>query len=125
MQLKNSKSKRMGNTSSAIVPSSSLYPTIPKYSQPALKRRIVAEKMAPFGTIVDLQLFKQDAVECPICFNKYSLVNNTVHNCITQRCCGQPICSDCFLQFAREEKRDWNEVECPYCCGIGFGIVYM
>ncbi|KAJ7582820.1 hypothetical protein C8J56DRAFT_791635 [Mycena floridula] len=62
------------------------------------------------------------AVECPICFLYYP--PNINHS----RCCGQAICTECFVQIKRSEPTTTHLVSepaaCPYCVQDNFGIVY-
>ncbi|KXS15180.1 hypothetical protein M427DRAFT_32629 [Gonapodya prolifera JEL478] len=56
-------------------------------------------------------------IECPICFLYYP------RNINRARCCGQPICTECFVQI----KRDGTSGEiasCPFCVEPDFGITY-
>lgn len=62
------------------------------------------------------------ALECPICFLYYP--PNINHS----RCCGQAICTECFVQIKRTEPTTTHLVSepaaCPYCVQDNFGIVY-
>lgn len=90
------------------------------------------------GQPLEVFLYK-DASECPICFLTYPpYLNHT-------RCCGQPICSECFVQIKRpdphypeghnENDPDTTPEEsvgllvsepacCPYCTQPDFGVTY-
>ncbi|EEB07516.1 zf-C3HC4 type zinc finger [Schizosaccharomyces japonicus yFS275] len=75
-----------------------------------------------------------NAVECPICFLFYPPNFNYT------RCCGQPICSECFVEIKRADPhlptvhvneappRETDLISepacCPYCMTERFGIVY-
>ncbi|KAH7309784.1 hypothetical protein B0I35DRAFT_412657 [Stachybotrys elegans] len=95
------------------------------------------------GQPIEVFLYK-DAEECPICFLSYPPYLNYT------RCCGQPICSECFVQIKRADPhlpehhpngdaRDPNEGLtpqdppemlisepscCPYCQAPEFGVTY-
>ncbi len=82
----------------------------------------------------------RNGVECPICFLYYPDQLNTT------RCCGQPICTECFVQIKRSEPHyphdnDQNSntnnetlqpdkelisepALCPYCAMSEFGVCY-
>lgn len=70
--------------------------------------------------------------ECPICFLVYPRLNNT-------RCCGQGICTECFVQIKRNPPHppynDNNEAadvldlfsepaDCPYCAQSDLGVTF-
>lgn len=74
-----------------------------------------------------------DASECPICFLYFP------QNLNQSRCCGQPICTECFVQIRRldphppHDAEDKDEVPqtlisqpalCPYCAMADFGVTY-
>ncbi|KAK4158844.1 hypothetical protein QBC43DRAFT_138886 [Cladorrhinum sp. PSN259] len=90
------------------------------------------------GQPIEVFLYK-NATECPICFLTYPPYLNQT------RCCGQPICSECFVQIKRpdphfpdghnENDPDHNPEEaagllisepacCPYCTQPDFGVTY-
>ncbi|KAG5998585.1 hypothetical protein E4U43_002389 [Claviceps pusilla] len=48
------------------------------------------------GQPIEVYLYKE-AAECPICFLSYPPYLNRT------RCCGQPICSECFVQIKRSD----------------------
>ncbi|KAI0080573.1 hypothetical protein K474DRAFT_210583 [Panus rudis PR-1116 ss-1] len=62
------------------------------------------------------------AVECPICFLYYPA------NINYSRCCGQAICTECFVQIKRADPTTTHLVSepasCPYCVQPNFGVVY-
>lgn len=82
-----------------------------------------------------LRLYR-DATECPICFLYFPPFFNV------SRCCGQPICSECFVQIRRldphpphddptSENKDElphtlisEHANCPYCAMSNFGVTY-
>ncbi|KAJ1655050.1 SNF1-interacting protein [Dispira simplex] len=55
--------------------------------------------------------------ECPICFLYYP------QNINYSRCCHHPICTECFVQFKRQEPI-LAPTSCPFCVEPNFGIVY-
>lgn len=73
-------------------------------------------------------------VECPICFLYFPQLLNT------SRCCGQPICTECFVQIRRLEPHPPHDhdtatgelpptliseyASCPYCAVPNFGVLY-
>lgn len=90
------------------------------------------------GQPIEVFLFK-NAIECPICFLTYPPYLNQT------RCCGQAICSECFVQIKRpdphfpeghnENDPNHNPEEaagmlvsepacCPYCTQPDFGVTY-
>ncbi|KAK3991559.1 hypothetical protein QBC44DRAFT_393152 [Cladorrhinum sp. PSN332] len=90
------------------------------------------------GQPIEVFLYK-NATECPICFLTYPPYLNQT------RCCGQPICSECFVQIKRpdphfpeghnENDPNHNPEEaagllisepacCPYCTQPDFGVTY-
>ncbi|KAK4201534.1 hypothetical protein QBC40DRAFT_59646 [Triangularia verruculosa] len=90
------------------------------------------------GQPIEVFLYK-DATECPICFLTYPPYLNQT------RCCGQAICSECFVQIKRpdphfpeghnEDDPNHNPEEaagmlvsepacCPYCTQPEFGVTY-
>lgn len=95
------------------------------------------------GQPIEAYLYK-DASECPICFLYYPPYLNRT------RCCGQPICSECFVQIKRpdphppehaehgnnsengasreQQHEDWELVSepaaCPFCVQPEFGVTY-
>ncbi|GAA5991274.1 hypothetical protein JCM5350_005314 [Sporobolomyces pararoseus] len=68
------------------------------------------------------KLYKERALECPICFLYYP--PNMVHT----RCCDQPICTECFVQIKRAEPTpthlESEPAACPFCMEPNFGCVY-
>ncbi|GAA5911028.1 Sip5p [Sporobolomyces salmoneus] len=68
------------------------------------------------------RLYKECALECPICFLYYP--PNMVHT----RCCDQPICTECFVQIKRAEPTpthlESEPAACPFCMEPNFGCVY-
>lgn len=68
------------------------------------------------------KLYKERALECPICFLYYP--PNMVHT----RCCDQPICTECFLQIKRAEPTpthlESEPAACPFCMEPNFGCIY-
>lgn len=91
---------------------------------------------------IEVFLYK-DSTECPICFIYYPPYLNTT------RCCGQPICSECFVQIKRPDphppEHEHNDpsnpapptpqdtapeslvsepATCPYCQQAEFGVTY-
>ncbi|GAA6020091.1 hypothetical protein JCM11491_006394 [Sporobolomyces phaffii] len=68
------------------------------------------------------KLYKEKALECPICFLYYP--PNMVHT----RCCDQPICTECFVQIKRAEPTpthlESEPAACPFCMEPNFGCVY-
>ncbi|KAK4654367.1 SNF1-interacting protein [Podospora pseudocomata] len=90
------------------------------------------------GQPIEVFLYK-NATECPICFLTYPPYLNQT------RCCGQAICSECFVQIKRpdphfpeghnENDPNHNPEEaagmlvsepacCPYCTQPDFGVTY-
>lgn len=90
------------------------------------------------GQPIEVFLYK-NASECPICFLTYPPYLNQT------RCCGQAICSECFVQIKRpdphfpeghnENDPNHNPEEaagmlvsepacCPYCTQPDFGVTY-
>ncbi|KAK4187058.1 hypothetical protein QBC35DRAFT_250423 [Podospora australis] len=90
------------------------------------------------GQPIEVFLYK-NATECPICFLTYPPYLNQT------RCCGQTICSECFVQIKRpdphfpeghnENDPNHNPEEaagmlisepacCPYCTQPDFGVTY-
>jgi hypothetical protein len=90
------------------------------------------------GTPLEAVLYK-DASECPICFLYYPpYLNHT-------RCCGQDICSECFVQIKRPDPHPPEHEQpgqpprnpeeeagllvseiaaCPFCVTPEFGVTY-
>ncbi|KAM3122629.1 hypothetical protein CJJ07_003079 [Candidozyma auris] len=82
-----------------------------------------------------LKLYRHSA-ECPICFLYFPPYLNV------SRCCGQPICSECFVQIRRldphpphDDVSNENSAEiphtliseyanCPFCAMPNFGVTY-
>lgn len=82
-----------------------------------------------------LKLYRE-ASECPICFLYIPPYLNV------SRCCGQPICSECFVQIKRldphpphDDMSNENKAElphtlilepanCPFCAMPNFGVTY-
>ncbi|GAA5945108.1 Sip5p [Sporobolomyces koalae] len=68
------------------------------------------------------KLYRERALECPICFLYYP--PNMVHT----RCCDQPICTECFVQIKRAEPTpthlESEPAACPFCMEVNFGCVY-
>lgn len=78
----------------------------------------------------------RNATECPICFLYFPPHLNV------SRCCGQPICTECFVQIKRldphpphDDHSGENKDElphtlileyanCPYCAMTNFGVTY-
>ncbi|CAO3681091.1 unnamed protein product [Rhizopus stolonifer] len=59
-----------------------------------------------------------NAVECPICFLYYPPHINY------SRCCGQPICTECFIQIHRPIETPSVPSSCPFCTQENYGITY-
>ncbi|CAO1618059.1 unnamed protein product [Parajaminaea phylloscopi] len=97
------------------------------YSHDVVKTAIVQRKLMPFYKGVDDEdtyaASHQHVSECPICFLYYpSTLNRT-------RCCGQPVCTECFVQIKRADPNHTNPpssqpAECPFCTADNFGVVY-
>ncbi|CAO1631266.1 unnamed protein product [Jaminaea pallidilutea] len=96
------------------------------YSQDVVKTAIVRRKLMPFFTGMDDEESYADREynsECPICFLYYpSVLNRT-------RCCGQPICTECFVQMKRADPNHTKPpssqpTECPFCTETNFGVLY-
>lgn len=82
-----------------------------------------------------LKLYRHSS-ECPICFLYFPPYLNV------SRCCGQPICSECFVQIKRldphpphDDMSNENKAElphtliseyanCPFCAMPNFGVTY-
>ncbi|KAJ1967035.1 SNF1-interacting protein [Dimargaris xerosporica] len=81
-------------------------------------------------------LYKR-VLECPICFlvsdphpmlpqwNSTASVAHTLWliNINYSRCCHHPICTECFVQFKRQEPI-YQPTPCPFCVEAHFGVVY-
>ncbi|KAK8078701.1 SIP5 [Apiospora phragmitis] len=109
---------------------------------PAAPREVNMTPDDPFinGQPREVFLYKE-GLECPLCYMYYPRFLNTT------RCCGQPICSECFVHIKRpdphlpehhgdqppqegaEASEDTEELimepaRCPYCQQPEFGVTY-
>lgn len=109
----------------ALVPQG-VYSGAQDYNHSVVQKLIQTRKLAPFYTGLDDEEAYAKApynTECPICFLYYpSPLNHT-------RCCGQPICTECFVQIKRADPTTHNPPSsepamCPFCQESEFGIVY-
>ena len=97
-----------------------------------LKKRILAESLAPFYPGVDadeengecLGGMDGDAEECPICLLSYPALNRS-------KCCGKGICTECFLQLKVSKKgsgstkrRLEQTTQCPFCKAEKYDVAY-
>ncbi|KAI8079828.1 uncharacterized protein BX664DRAFT_341553 [Halteromyces radiatus] len=64
------------------------------------------------------QNLDKDTIECPICLLYYPFTNYT-------RCCGQPICTDCFLQLRRSDESPLDPAACPFCVQPNLGVIHI
>ncbi|KAJ1974263.1 SNF1-interacting protein [Dimargaris verticillata] len=71
---------------------------------------------SPLSPAQEDALYKR-GLECPICFLYYP------KNINYSRCCHHPICTECFVQFKRQEPI-YQPTPCPFCVEAHFGIVY-
>ncbi|PWN43109.1 hypothetical protein IE81DRAFT_366102 [Ceraceosorus guamensis] len=116
-----------------------VYPGAPQdFHHQIVRSLIIARKLCPFYPTVDDDDEGQDgngdfateedtvgrpATECPICFLTFPASLNRT------RCCGQPICTECFVQIKRADANHTNPpssepASCPYCMTNEFGVVY-
>lgn len=109
----------------ALVPQG-VYSGAQDYNHSVVQKLIQIRKLAPFYTGLDDEEAYAKApfnTECPICFLYYpSPLNHT-------RCCGQPICTECFVQIKRADPTTHNPPSsepamCPFCQETDFGVVY-
>lgn len=121
--------------------------TASKNSQPDMTPREISLPKDPYvaGQPLEAYLYK-DASECPICFLFYPPYLNKT------RCCGQAICSECFVQIKRPDPHPPEHVDptapqpspaenanaevvdpeelisepagCPFCVQPEFGVTY-
>lgn len=111
---------------------------------PAAPREVNMTPDDPFinGQPREVFLYKE-GLECPLCYMYYPRFLNTT------RCCGQPICSECFVHIKRPDphlpehhgdqpppesaeagsNEDTEELvmepaKCPYCQQPEFGVTY-
>ncbi|UZJ55022.1 hypothetical protein CBS101457_004342 [Exobasidium rhododendri] len=103
-----------------------VYSSVQDYDHTVVKTAIQSRKLAPFYTGLDDEEAYAQApfnTECPICFLHYpSPLNNT-------RCCGQAICTECFVQIKRADPTahtppSSEPAACPYCQESNFGVIY-
>ncbi|KAL1924899.1 uncharacterized protein VTP21DRAFT_4553 [Calcarisporiella thermophila] len=116
-----------------------VYPGPPTYDYRVVRKLIQERRLAPFykglpdleqleradlhkdcrsrfPELMERVLYKE-AVECPICFLYYP------PNLNKSRCCGQPICTECFVQIKRGQ--DGSPASCPFCVVENFGVCYQ
>ncbi|KAK9825814.1 hypothetical protein WJX74_009980 [Apatococcus lobatus] len=79
-----------------------------------LKKLIVDRKLAPCWPGKPEDCPEGAGEECPICMLHYPSTNKA-------RCCGKPICTECFLQV--KSPPGLGTVLCPYC-KVEFSVVY-
>ncbi|CEH13039.1 Putative Zn-finger protein [Ceraceosorus bombacis] len=116
-----------------------VYPGAPQdFHHQIVRSLIIARKLCPFYPTVDdddegqagngdfateEDTVGRPATECPICFLTFPASLNRT------RCCGQPICTECFVQIKRADPNHTNPpssepASCPYCMTNEFGVVY-
>ncbi|KAI9302525.1 hypothetical protein BJ944DRAFT_251431 [Cunninghamella echinulata] len=107
-----------------------LYHIPQNYDKKKVRKLIITKKLAPFYKGLeglenekmtrnqdDHMTGDNDVIECPICFLSYpSNINCT-------KCCDQPICTECFVQFKRSDPT--LPVSCPFCVQDHFGVIYQ
>ncbi|CAO3644337.1 unnamed protein product [Cunninghamella blakesleeana] len=127
-------SKEHGGMDERLLEGNGLYHLQQDYDKKKVRKFIITKKLAPFykgleGLENDKKSEKMtknqddhmtnenDVIECPICFLSYpSNINYT-------RCCDQPICTECFVQFKRTDPT--LPVSCPFCVQPHFGVTYQ
>eukprot|EP00803_Ostreobium_quekettii_P002900 evm.model.scf_783.4 EVM.evm.TU.scf_783.4 scf_783:47953-54365(+) len=86
--------------------------------EPAEARRIrklvVKGRLAPFYPGLDDSVDGRELEECPICFLFHRRLNRS-------RCCGQRICSECFVQIKTATGSYLGSL-CPFCKAQDFGV---
>ncbi|CAD7698503.1 unnamed protein product [Ostreobium quekettii] len=78
------------------------------------KKLVLKGKLAPFYPGVDDTAHDCEVDECPICFLYHKHVNRS-------RCCGQRICSECFVQIKTATGTYLGSL-CPFCKANDFNV---
>ncbi|KAI8065124.1 hypothetical protein BC940DRAFT_320811 [Gongronella butleri] len=64
-------------------------------------------------------LLYTDPVECPICLLHYPQFLNYT------RCCGKPMCTECFVQLQRSHGCLMSPAKCPLCNQPNLGVIHL
>jgi len=78
------------------------------------RKLVVKGKLAPFYPGIDDTIFDYEFDECPICFLYHKHMNRS-------KCCGQRICSECFVQIRTSSGSFLGSV-CPFCKAGDFNV---
>ncbi|GMH38132.1 hypothetical protein BSKO_06016 [Bryopsis sp. KO-2023] len=80
-----------------------------------IRKLVIKGKLAPFYPGSDDTGESREHVECPICFLQFLWMNRSL-------CCGQKICSECFIKIRANSGGSYLGCSCPFCKFPGYTV---